>query len=81
MTKGRTASDITQEEAGLRLKSVRERLNLRFRDVEDASDRIAAFHKNDEFCIAISRLADMENKGVVPTLTACTRCAPFTGWN
>jgi hypothetical protein len=68
MAKTRTINSATQEEAGLRLKTVRERLNLRFRDVEEASNRIAAVHKNDEFCIAISRLADMENKGVVPTL-------------
>jgi transcriptional regulator with XRE-family HTH domain len=78
MSKGRTASNISQEEAGLRLKSVRERLNLRFRDVEEASNRIAALHKNDEFCIAISRLADMENKGVVPTLYRLyTLCAIY----
>jgi hypothetical protein len=36
--------------------------------VEDASNRIAAIHKNDEFCMAISRLADIENKGVVPSI-------------
>ena len=41
----------------------RERLNLRYRDVEEASHRIADRHKNDEFSIALSRLADIENKG------------------
>ena len=56
------------EEAGQRLKRVRERLNLRYRDVEDASLRIAERHKNDEFIIALSRLADIENKGTVPTI-------------
>ncbi|MEK7408216.1 MAG: helix-turn-helix transcriptional regulator [Acidobacteriota bacterium] len=56
------------EEAGQRLKRVRERLNLRYRDVEEASLRIAERHKNDEFVIALSRLADIENKGTVPTL-------------
>lgn len=56
------------EEAGQKLKRARERLNLRYRDVEEASLRIAERHKNDEFIIALSRLADIENKGTVPTL-------------
>jgi len=56
------------EEAGQKLKRARERLNLRYRDVEEASLRIAERHKNDEFVIALSRLADIENKGTVPTL-------------
>jgi len=56
------------EDAGLKLKRARERLNLRYRDVEEASQRIADRHKNDEFVIALSRLADIENKGTVPTI-------------
>jgi transcriptional regulator with XRE-family HTH domain len=56
------------EEAGQRLKRTRERLNLRYRDVEEASLRIAERHGNDEFVIALSRLADIENKGTVPTI-------------
>lgn len=56
------------EEAGRKLKRARERLNLRYRDVEQASLRIAERHKNDEFAIALSRLADIENKGTVPSL-------------
>jgi hypothetical protein len=56
------------EDAGQKLKRARERLNLRYRDVEDASLQIAQRHKNDEFSIALSRLSDMENKGTVPTL-------------
>jgi transcriptional regulator with XRE-family HTH domain len=55
------------EEAGQKLKRVRERLNLRYRDVEEASIRIAERHQNDEFIVALSRLADIENKGTVPT--------------
>jgi transcriptional regulator with XRE-family HTH domain len=55
------------EEAGQKLKRTRERLNLRYRDVEEASQRIAEMHRNDEFVIALSRLADIENKGTVPT--------------
>ncbi len=56
------------EEAGQRLRRVRERLGLRYREVEDASGRIAQRHKNPEFSIALSRLADIENKGTLPTL-------------
>jgi len=56
------------EEAGQKLKRVRERLNMRFRDVEEASLRIAERHKSDEFAIPISRLSDIENKGVVPPI-------------
>lgn len=56
------------EEAGRKLKRVRERLRLRFRDVEEASSRIAARHGNDEFSIALSRLADIENKGTMPSI-------------
>lgn len=53
---------------GLRLKQARERLNLRYRDVEDASIQIAKRHNNDEFIIALSRLSDIENKGTLPSL-------------
>lgn len=56
------------EEAGQKLKRARERLNLRYREVEDASIRIANRHNNDEFIIALSRLSDIENKGTLPTL-------------
>jgi transcriptional regulator with XRE-family HTH domain len=55
------------EDAGQKLKLARERLNLRYREVEEASLRIAEKHRNDEFAIALSRLADIENKGTVPT--------------
>jgi transcriptional regulator with XRE-family HTH domain len=56
------------EEAGQKLKKARERLNLRYREVEEASIQIANRHKNDEFIIALSRLSDIENKGTVPSL-------------
>jgi transcriptional regulator with XRE-family HTH domain len=56
------------QEAGQKLKRARERLNLRYRDVEEASLRIAERHNNDEFIIALSRLADIENKGTVPSI-------------
>lgn len=56
------------EDAGQKLKRARERLDLRYRDVEEASLKIAERHKNDEFAIALSRLSDIENKGTVPTI-------------
>ena len=56
------------EEAGRKLKRARERLKLRFRDVEEASGQIAARHGNDEFIVALSRLADIENKGTMPSI-------------
>lgn len=62
------ARETSMDEAGQRLKRQRERLNLRYRDVEEASLKIAASHKNDEFVIALSRLSDIENKGVVPSI-------------
>lgn len=55
-------------EPGQKLKRARERLNLRYRDVEEASVAIANRHGADEFVIALSRLADIENKGTVPSL-------------
>lgn len=55
-------------EPGLKLKAVREKLGLRFREVEKASNVIAQRHKSADFAIGLSRLADMENKGVVPNL-------------
>jgi transcriptional regulator with XRE-family HTH domain len=58
----------SMEDAGQKLKRYRERLNLRFRDVEEASLRIASRRSNDEFVVALSRLADIENKGTVPSI-------------
>ena len=76
------------EEAGQKLKKVRERLGLKYREVEEASNGIAKRYNNDEFAIALSRLADIENKGTVPTiyrifsLCAIYRLDPFDviGW-
>lgn len=63
-----TPRSSMMEEAGQKLKRVRERLRLKFRDVEEASNRISARHGSDEFTIALSRLADIENKGTLPTI-------------
>lgn len=56
------------ERPGERLKRVRERLKLTYRDVEQASHDIAERLRNPEFCIALSRLADIENKGTAPSI-------------
>lgn len=56
------------ERPGEKLKRARERLKLTYRQVEQASQQIAAHRSNDEFAIALSRLADIENKGTVPSV-------------
>jgi transcriptional regulator with XRE-family HTH domain len=56
------------ERPGEKLKRVRTKLHLTYRDVERRSQEIAARQGNDEFAIALSRLADIEHKGTVPTI-------------
>lgn len=56
------------EDAGQRLRRVRERLGLRVRDVEQASQKIAEKYRNDEFSVLINRISEIENRGLVPTL-------------
>lgn len=56
------------ETAGQRLKRARERLELRYREVSEASMRIARRQGNSEYAIALSRLSDIENKGTVPNI-------------
>jgi transcriptional regulator with XRE-family HTH domain len=53
---------------GLRLRQARERLGLTYRDVERASLELAARRGRPDFILHISRLADIENQGVVPGL-------------
>lgn len=55
-------------EPGRYLRKTRERLRLKYRDVEEASQTIASKHGNQEFTIGLSRLADIENKGTVPSI-------------
>jgi transcriptional regulator with XRE-family HTH domain len=67
----------------LRLRQARERLGLTYRDVEGASYELAARRGRPDFIIHISRLADFENRGVVPglhklyTLAALYRLNPL----
>ena len=73
---------------GFRLRQARERLGLTYRDVERASYEIAARRGRPEFIMHISRLADIENRDVVPglhklyTLAATYRLSPaqILGW-
>jgi hypothetical protein len=51
---------------GLRLRQVRERLGLTYRDVETASYELALRRGRPDFILHISRLADIENRNVVP---------------
>lgn len=63
---GKTVASI--DEAGQKLRKARERLGLKFREVEVASQKIAERHTNEEYSIVLSRLSEIENKGVVPSL-------------
>jgi transcriptional regulator with XRE-family HTH domain len=56
------------EDPGQKLRRVRERLYLRVRDVEQASQKIAEKYHNDEFAVLINRLSEIENRRLVPTL-------------
>src|SRR5437879_9076543 len=53
---------------GFRLRQIRERLGLTYRDVERASLALARVHTRSQFTVHISRLADIENGGVIPSL-------------
>jgi transcriptional regulator with XRE-family HTH domain len=53
---------------GFRLRQIRQRLGLTYRDVERASLALARLHSRPQFAVQISRLADIENGGVVPSL-------------
>ncbi len=55
-------------EPGQQLKRIREKLLLKYRDVAEASQGIARQYDNLEFAIGLSRLADIENKGTVPSI-------------
>lgn len=54
--------------AGQRLRAIRERLGYTIRDVETASESIAARRGSDEYILNLSRLSDIETKGVLPSI-------------
>ena len=53
---------------GQQLRLLREQLGLTMRDVELASMAIAGKHGNDDFSVPLSRLSDIETKGVMPSI-------------
>jgi len=53
---------------GQQLRTLREKLGLTIRDVEAASSRIATRHRNPEYALSISRLSDIETKGIIPNI-------------
>ena len=65
---------------GLRLRRIREAQGLTYRDVEKASYEIAVRRGRPDFVIHISRLADIENRNVLPSYTSCIRWRRFCIW-
>jgi transcriptional regulator with XRE-family HTH domain len=55
-------------EPGTRLRKARERLGLTYRDVERASYELACQRGRPDFIVHLSRLADIENRDVTPSL-------------
>src|SRR5260221_12095228 len=53
---------------GLRLRQARESLGLTYREVQQAIYELAAKRGRPDFILHISRLADIENRNVVPSL-------------
>jgi len=54
--------------AGQKLRAAREKLGLTIRDVETASARLADKYNNEDYNIPLSRLSDVETKGIVPSI-------------
>lgn len=64
----RAAEGLRTVTAGSTLRVIRERLGLTMRDVETASEKIARRRGNEEYFVPISRLSDVETKGVTPSV-------------
>jgi transcriptional regulator with XRE-family HTH domain len=54
--------------AGQKLRIAREKLGLTIRDVETASARLAHKYANEDYNIPLSRLSDVETKGIIPSI-------------
>jgi len=66
------------DRAGEKLKRIRERLKLTYREVERASQELAGRRGSTEFVVPLSRLADIENRGTVPSIFRLyTLCAVY----
>ena len=67
-------------DTGLRLRQIRERLGLTYRDVERASLELASSKRGrPDFILHISRRADIENHCVIPGIQT-TRLQRSTIW-
>jgi len=63
------ATTVTlSEQAGLRLKQIRERLGLTLRQVEEASLEIADAERSSEYVVSTARLNQIENDGSLPSI-------------
>ena len=72
------SEDHNMERAGEKLRRIRERLKLTYRDVAKASQEIAKRRGSPEFTVTLSRLADIENGSRAPSVFRIyTLCAIF----
>lgn len=55
-------------DAGEQLRALREGLGLSIRMVESASAKLAARHDNSDYLLSLSRISDIETKGITPNL-------------
>lgn len=53
---------------GEKLRAVRERLGLSIRMVESASEKLAIKYNNPDYFVSLSRLSDIETKGITPNI-------------
>lgn len=63
-----TTSAVLAARAGLKLKQIRERLNMTLRQVEEATLEIADAERNSEFIVSTGRLNQIENDGSLPSI-------------
>jgi len=63
-----TTAGALGSRAGLKLRQMRERLNLTLRAVEEASLEIADAERNAEFVVSTGRLNQIENDGSLPSI-------------
>lgn len=54
--------------AGEKLRALRERLGLSIRMVETASEKLAIKYNNPDYFVSLSRLSDIETKGITPSI-------------
>ncbi len=72
------SEDHNMDRAGEKLRRIRERLKLTYRDVAKASQQIAKRRDSAEFTVTLSRLADIENGSRAPSVFRIyTLCAIY----